>query len=89
VNKTLRLITIVSIILSVVSISGIIYVCKSQPKIAFVRVAYLYDNFEYKKELETKLNNVVQSRKTITDSLELKLKILARKIQEEKNKSDE
>jgi outer membrane protein len=88
VDKKLRLMTIGALIISVISIVGIIYMYKSQPKVAYVRVGYLYENFDYKKEMETKLDNVVQSRKTITDSLEFKLKILARKIQGEKKKDD-
>lgn len=87
-NKIFKIVTIPAVILSIISIAGIIYMYKIQPKVAYVRVVYLYDNFEYKKELEAKLNNVVSYRKSIADSLELRLKQLAEKIQESKKKDE-
>jgi len=88
VSKTFKAIVIGAVISSVISIGGLCYVYKTQPKVAFVRVGYLYDNFDYKKELEAKLDNVAQSRKSITDSLEFKLKLLLKRIQENKKKDD-
>jgi outer membrane protein len=61
----------------------------SQPKVAYIRVGYVYDNFEYKKELEAKLTNVVQYRKTMLDSMALQLNILSKSIESSPKKDDD
>jgi outer membrane protein len=82
----MKVLMISTLTVSLLILSGMIFMYKSQPKSAYVRLGYIYDNFGFKKELETKLNNVVQVRKTILDSLSLELNMLSRKIQEEHEK---
>ena len=52
----------------------------SEPKTAFVNIGKLYSDFQMKKELENKITNVQQARKTIMDSLELSLKVIAKQL---------
>jgi outer membrane protein len=51
-----------------------------KPRFAYVELAVIYENFPLKKQLESKLDNVSSSRKSILDSLELKIKMLASQI---------
>ncbi len=85
-TKIYKIILLSILVISLVSISGIIYLVKSQPKVAYIKVGYLYDNFDYKKELESKLTNMVQMRKTIIDSLGLHLDQLSQSIERDKEK---
>jgi len=64
------------------------YMYMHQPKMAYIRLGYLYDNFDYKKELEVKLNNVIQTRNAIIDSMQIHLKSLATDIESSKKKDD-
>jgi outer membrane protein len=75
-------------VISIATLTSVIYIYAKQPKMAYVRVPYLYDNFEYKKEMQAKMTNVLQGRKSVLDSLELHLKILSGHLQNEK-KPDE
>ena len=59
--------------LNVLVISTVGYILASKPKVAYVDLSKVYSEFEMKKELEAKLQNVENSRKTILDSIELKL----------------
>jgi len=54
---------------------------QKQDNIVYVNVQQVYDEFQLKKELESKLTNVQQARKTMLDSLELSLKVLSGKIE--------
>jgi len=86
-----RLRTGIMVVISVISIMALtatIYMYLKQPKIAYVRVPYLYENFEFKKEMEAKLNNVMQMRKTMIDSMQLQLKMLAGRLQNEKKPAE-
>ncbi len=51
-----------------------------EPKTAYVELNMIYNDFQMKKELEAKLTNVQQTRKTILDSLELRLKVLSAQL---------
>jgi outer membrane protein len=55
-------------------------------KIAWININKVYNEFVYKKELETKLTHTEQARKVLIDSLELELKVLSRAIQAEGGK---
>jgi outer membrane protein len=48
-----------------------------EERTAYIEVAKVYDAFKMKKELENKFTNVEQFRKTILDSLELELQLMA------------
>lgn len=56
-------------------------------KLGWVNIKELYNEFEFKKELEKKLINTQQARKTVLDSLEIELKVLSREIQTEGGKA--
>ena len=77
-NKTFIIITIV--LLGICS-SLVYYVKSSLPKTAYMDVKKVYNEFTLKKELESKLTNVEQTRKTILDSLELQLKVLSKQLE--------
>ena len=77
---------IVAFVISLTSLGGVMYMYMSLPKTAYVRVGYLYDNFQFKKELESKLTTIVSARKTVLDSLELHLKVLSNSIERSSKK---
>jgi len=73
--------TIIIGLLMCVTLSLGIYNFLSKPKIAFIHVQEVYNEFEYKKELEKKYEAIKGSRKRILDSLEIQLNVLATNIQ--------
>lgn len=75
-------------VLSLGTMGGLAFIYSHQPKMAYVRLGYLYDNFDCKKDLEVKLSSVVNSRNAIIDSMEIHLKALANEI-EDKGKKDQ
>jgi outer membrane protein len=77
-----------TLIISVITLTGVVCIFIKQPKMAYVRIPYLYANFQYKKEMEAKLTNVMQSRKLVLDSLELHLKVFAGRLQKERKPDD-
>ena len=70
---------LVTITLSVV-ISYFLLGMKKE-KLAWVNLPEIYNNFEYKKELEKKYTKTEELRKKILDSMELDLKIFTRSIE--------
>lgn len=68
-------------ILLLLSIGLSIYNLMSQPKVAFVHVQEVYNDFDYKIELEEKFETVRISRERILDSLEIQINALAKNIQ--------
>ena len=77
-NKT---IVIIGIILTGIFSAFAYYIKTAIPKTAYIDVKKVYNEFVLKKELESKLTNVQQTRKTIIDSLELQLKILSKQLE--------
>jgi outer membrane protein len=55
-------------------------------KLGWVNIHKVYDDFVFKKELETKLTQTQQARKAIIDSLEFELKVLSQEIKSEEGK---
>lgn len=55
------------------------------PKVAYVDIEKVYNEFSMKKELESKLINVQQARKLILDSLKIELNALSQNIKSEKD----
>lgn len=51
-----------------------IYQYMNKPKIAYVQLEKVYNSFDLKKQLEKKLETVLNSRKNILDSMEIRLK---------------
>ena len=72
------IISILSITVSV-ALSYLIF-SKTDSKIAFVELNKIYLDFKMKKELETKIKSVQQTRNNILDSLKIELEILSREI---------
>jgi outer membrane protein len=62
------------------------YVKKQSPKIAYIELEAIYNDFQMKKELEGKLENVQQARKTILDSLKIQVSLLSKSIKSDKEK---
>jgi outer membrane protein len=58
----------------------VLWQVSNKPRFAYVDLPGVYDNFQMKKQLESKLDNVGSQRKSILDSLEIKLKTLASTI---------
>ncbi len=74
-------VALISSVFAVLSLGISIYIYISQPKVAFVHVQEVYNDFEYKKELEVKFEAVRTSRNRILDSLEIQINVLATNIQ--------
>lgn len=71
---------------SIVGIIGVYFHSSSvAPKIAYVNLEQLYSEFKMKKELESKLVNVQQARKSILDSMKIQLNALSFKIKSDKD----
>jgi outer membrane protein len=83
-NNLKYLITI--LIFLVIIALNFIYIQIKLPKTGYVELKQLYDKFQLKKELETKLISIQNSSKNFLDSLELNLLALSKQI--EHNKTD-
>jgi outer membrane protein len=57
----------------------------SEQSTAYIEVAKVYDSFKMKKELEAKFTNVEQYRKSVLDSLELELQLMATTYEQTKS----
>ena len=68
-------------VLVFIAISFTLYSFISKPKVAFVHVQEVYNEFNYKLELENKFDKVQTARKRILDSLEIQINALAANIQ--------
>ncbi|MBC7412327.1 MAG: OmpH family outer membrane protein [Bacteroidia bacterium] len=63
-----------------------IYYMVSKPKTGYVVIQEVYTNFEFKKELERKFTITKNARQKGIDSLELELKYLVNKLEQQKTK---
>jgi outer membrane protein len=52
----------------------------SEQKTGYIEIGKVYNEFQYKKELEAQLQNTQQARKLILDSLELELKSMSKSL---------
>lgn len=87
--KNTKLLFFLGALFLVLAITLSIFNYLQKPKIAFVNVQLLYNDFTYKKELEEKLNEVKSKRQAILDSLKIKRDLLGRTIENEKQKNPE
>jgi len=69
------------ILLGISILFCVIYVKLNKPKIGYVVIQEVFNDFELKKELQKKLENVKNYRQKIVDSLRIDLTILSKKIQ--------
>ena len=60
----------------------------SQKKTGYVDIQYVFNGFDYKKELEKELISIKNNRKYILDSLETNLRILSNKYELDKKNTD-
>lgn len=77
----MKKITITIGVLALMSIALMLYGFISKPKVAYVHVQEVYNEFDYKVELEKKLEQVQAARTRILDSLEIQINALAANIQ--------
>jgi outer membrane protein len=62
--------------------------CNKSQKIGYINIKSVFNDFEYKKELEKELNVVKNNRKFMLDSLQTNLKIMVNKINQDKSNKD-
>jgi outer membrane protein len=65
---------VISILNALILLCAFYWMYTKVPKVAYVKVQEVYSQFELKKELEKKMFNVTNARKSILDSMEIKLK---------------
>jgi len=61
--------------------TAVVLLHHSRPKLAYVELSKIYNDFEMKKELEKEMTSVQDMRKRTLDSLELGLNMLGRTMQ--------
>lgn len=71
----------VTVIVAALVTGACMFISNSFPKVAYVELNQVYSDFQLKKELETKLDNVKQKRKEILDSLEVELNAISKRIE--------
>ena len=76
--KSGGLIGLISSIVLSAAVAGYVFI--NSTKTAYVEITEVYNDFVLKKELEAKLDNLQQARKSIIDSLELQLKFASDRI---------
>lgn len=72
----------------IVVILFILTVSCTQKKSAYVDIQYVFNGFEYKKELEKELIAIKSNRNYLLDSLRTNLKILSNKYEMDKGNKD-
>lgn len=79
-NNTIK---IIALVLLLQGISAFL-LWRQQPRTAWVNIQALYKDFDYKKELESKLQNTTELRKHIIDSMEMELRVLQSQLKAQK-----
>jgi outer membrane protein len=64
---------------------SVLFASCSKHRIGYINIQSVFNEFEYKRELEKELKGITGKRKFILDSLETNLKILNRKISSDKS----
>src|ERR1700746_3968406 len=85
-KKYMNIIFVIIVITALASFN--VVTNKNIPKVAYVDLATIYNNFPMKKELEGKLTNVQHARKNILDSLKIKLNDLSMAIKSPKDEKE-
>jgi outer membrane protein len=68
---------------------GMWYHSEHKPKFGFIVLGEVFEKFDLTTELTSKLKRTQLARQKTVDSLEIKLKLLSKKIEEEKGKNKE
>lgn len=79
-------ISIIVFCLNVILIIGVGFFWFSKPKVAYIKIQKIYNEFELKKQLEGKSKEITNTRKLILDSLELQLKSMNTTLENERDK---
>jgi len=74
-------ILISSLVFNLLLVGFVIYIGLKEDKIGYIKLQQVFEQFEYKKEMELKLKAVQQERQKILDSLEFNLRLLAKQIE--------
>lgn len=84
-RKGIIIYLVVVAIVGIGAISMALFSVFQRPKVGYIELSTLYDEFELKKELESKLINVQNNRQLILDSLKLQLQTSTASIQDKTN----
>lgn len=79
-----KTINILIVTLSVILISA----CTKQHKIGYIQMQKVFNDFDYKKQLETEFSAIRDNRKFVLDSMTLQLKTLNAKLMGDKENKD-
>lgn len=82
-NKKLIYISLTVVIAIILGMALLVYLLF--PKTAFVDINYIYNEFEYKKEMEKKLFTIQEQRQFFLDSLKMQLSGIAEQVKKDKN----
>jgi outer membrane protein len=72
---------------SLVLAVGLWYKASDKPKFGYIELGEVFEKFDLKNELSTKLKRTLTARQKISDSLEVDLKVLSKKIEDDKGKN--
>jgi outer membrane protein len=86
--------TIITILISIVSASiilvfGLWYQSEHKPKFGYIVLGEVFEKFDLKNELASKLKLTQAARQKRVDSLETRLRLLSKKIEDDKGKNKE
>lgn len=76
-------------ILTILLATAVILMWNGQPKVGYVNLKKVYDEFELKKELDAKLTDIQTSRQHILDSLKIHLTAMNSIMQPDSKATDE
>ncbi|MCE3226610.1 MAG: outer rane chaperone Skp (OmpH) [Bacteroidetes bacterium] len=66
----------------------LLFSCGNTQKTGYIDVKKVFNDFEYKKELEKELTSITNNRKFVLDSMETNLRLLSKKVELDKNNKD-
>lgn len=75
--------------LTIILASAVLLMWLSQPKVGYINLKKVYDDFELKKELDDKLISIQTTRQHILDSLQLELTSMSKSVKNPELISDE
>ncbi|MBS1635849.1 MAG: OmpH family outer membrane protein [Bacteroidetes bacterium] len=79
---------IISVLALIVAVGCFFMLNGRQQKIGYVELEAVYNDFQMKKELEAKFQNVSQLRQNILDSLKIEVNMLSSRIKSESDKEN-
>ncbi|MEO5643578.1 MAG: OmpH family outer membrane protein [Bacteroidia bacterium] len=80
-KKHFKIIGIVTLVMALLGAATWGFAKILQPKTAYVDLVMVYNQFKLKEELDSKLQSIQMTRKSILDSMELQLNVLGQKLQ--------